>query len=207
MMSIETWLAFVFASTMVVVIPGPNIVLTVNYALLNGRRSGLATVPGVALGALVGMCVSLAGAGAILTASATMFIVLKVAGALYLMWMAYQLWTAPVQPLTLEGERADAPLGRLFLRSFLISVLNPKGPVFYIAFVPQFIDPTAPAFGQFGVLIVTWIGVAMLNSVVWLYGASSLRSVFNSGMRMRLVNRLGASCLFVAGMATLRVSR
>lgn len=82
-MSFEMWLAFALASSIVVLIPGPNIVLTINYAIRDGKRSGLATVPGVSLGALIAMTLSLAGAGAVLAASATLFSLLKLAGAAY----------------------------------------------------------------------------------------------------------------------------
>ncbi|MBB5514068.1 threonine/homoserine/homoserine lactone efflux protein [Rubricella aquisinus] len=205
-MSIETWIAFVLASAMVVVIPGPNVVLTVTHALRDGRRSGWATVPGVALGALVGMSVSLAGAGAVLAASATAFTVMKLLGGCYLIWMAIQLWRAPATDIT-AGEAPELPFGRLFVRSFLISVLNPKGPIFYIAFVPQFVDTSAPVALQFGVLVLSFVGVALINSLCWLYGASALRALFAAPRRMRIVQRVSASVLGLAGAATLRVSR
>lgn len=206
-MTFETWIAFTLASAFVVLIPGPNIVLTVNYAIARGCRSGLATVPGVVAGAFVAMSVSLAGAGAILMASATLFSLLKLAGAAYLIWLAYQLWTAPVVPLGDADEQSAQPLRRLFWQSFLVSMLNPKGPIFYMAFVPQFVNPSEPAFAQFGILIATFLAVAALNSMLWLFGASRLRDRLRDPAIMRLVNRIGGSCLFVAGCFTVRASR
>ena len=96
-MTYETWVAFVIASVIVVIIPGPNIVLTINYAIRDGRRTGLATIPGVVLGAFIAMSLSLLGAGAILATSAFLFTLLKLVGALYLIWLAYSLWKAPVE--------------------------------------------------------------------------------------------------------------
>ncbi|MCF6234552.1 MAG: LysE family translocator [Rhodobacteraceae bacterium] len=148
-MSIETWVAFAIASSIVVLIPGPNIILTINYAIRDGKRSGLATVPGVSLGAIIAMTLSLAGAGAVLATSAYLFSLLKLAGAAYLIWMAYTLWTAPVQETLMDVEIEAHPLKSLFWQSFLISALNPKGPVFYVAFVPQFVDVSGAVFSNF----------------------------------------------------------
>lgn len=206
-MSFETWIAFTLASAFVVLIPGPNIVLTVNYAISRGPRSGIATVPGVVAGAFVAMSASLAGAGAVLMASATLFSLLKLAGAAYLIWLAYQLWTAPVAAIGVDDNAASQPLRRLFWQAFLVSALNPKGPIFYMAFVPQFVDPSAPIFGQFAILIATFLVVAALNSLLWLFGASTLRAQLRRPSAMRMVNRIGASCLFLAGLFATRASR
>jgi threonine/homoserine/homoserine lactone efflux protein len=206
-MSFETWIAFVIASAVVVLIPGPNIILTVSHALRSGKRSGLATVPGVSFGALVGMSVSLAGAGAVLAASVTLFSFLKLAGAAYLIWLAYSLWTAPVAQTQVGAKITAQPLKTLFWQSFLVSALNPKGPVFYIAFVPQFIDVAGPAFLQFAILIATFVGVATINTLMWLFFANGLRMYFQKPKAMRMLNRTGAGFLFVAGIFTARTTQ
>ncbi|MEX3015921.1 LysE family translocator [Gymnodinialimonas hymeniacidonis] len=206
-MTTETWLAFVVASAIVVVIPGPNIVLTVTYGIRDGLRSGLATVPGQALGALLAMSVSLAGAGAILAASVGLFTAMKVVGALYLLWLAYRLWTAPVEAIRTDDDAPKRPLGALFRQSTLISALNPKGPVFYMAFVPQFVDPSGDVLVQFAVLTATFTVVAALNGLGWLVLASSLREYLRGPFVLRLINRIGAACLGVAGLVALRAGR
>lgn len=206
-MTYETWLAFTVASAIVVLVPGPNIVLTVNYAIRHGRRSGLATVPGVVLGAFAAMSLSLLGAGALLATSAFLFTLLKLAGAIYLIYLAYSLWTAPVESIAVDRSSAAKPLKRLFWQSFLISVLNPKGPAFYVAFVPQFVSLSEPIFQQFVTLIVTFLGVAALNSLLWLFFADGIRTQFQKPKGMRLLNRAGASCLFLAGAFTATTSR
>mgnify|MGYP000288915240 FL=1 len=206
-MTFETWFAFVLASTAVVLIPGPNVVITVTAAISHGKRSGLATVPGVVAGAFVAMVLSLAGAGAVLATSATLFAGLKLAGALYLFWMAYQLWTAPVGEIGMRDNSVSGTLYRLFIQSFLISALTPKGPIFYIAFVPQFVTVHASAFEQFAILILTFLCVATVNSIAWLYGAHGLRRFLSKKAALRRLNRFGAAFLFLAGVFTLRVSR
>lgn len=206
-LNFETWLAFTLASAAVVLIPGPNIILTINYAIRDGKRSGLATVPGVVAGAFVAMSLSLAGAGAVLATSVYLFSMLKIAGALYLIWMAYKLWTAPLA----QGETAEKAGGHslraAFYQSFLVSVLNPKGPIFYVAFVPQFVSITEPVFLQFSILMLTFLVIAVLNGILWLFIASSLRVQFQRPFAMKIVNRVGASCLFFAGVFTAKASR
>lgn len=206
-MTYETWIAFVIASAIVVLIPGPNIVLTVNYAIRDGKRSGLATIPGVVLGAFIAMSLSLLGAGAVLATSIFLFTILKLAGAIYLIWLAYSLWTAPVESISHDTAPDAKPLTSLFWQSLLISILNPKGPAFYVAFVPQFVSPAGPVFQQFAILIATFLAVATLNSLFWLYFANGMRAQFKKPKAMRVLNRIGASYLFMAGVFTARATR
>ncbi|WP_306144047.1 LysE family translocator [Roseibium sp. MMSF_3412] len=206
-MTYETWIAFVVASFIVVLIPGPNIVLTVNYAITDGKRSGFATVPGVVLGAFLTMSVSLLGAGALLATSAFLFTLLKIAGAIYLVWLAYGLWTSRTDEHSTSNTTERKTLKTLFWQSLLISVLNPKGPAFYVAFVPQFVSTSGPVFEQFVILVPTFLVVAALNSLGWLFFAAGLRSWFDKPLARKILNRAGASCLFLAGIFTLRLGR
>lgn len=206
-MNFETWFAFALASTALVLIPGPNIILTINYAIRDGKRSGLATVPGVSAGAFVAMSLSLAGAGAVLATSVFLFSVMKIAGAIYLIWMAYKLWTAPDQQAKMDHQGSGGSLRTIFWQSFFISALNPKGPVFYVSFVPQFISINAPIFQQFSILVVTFVIIAALNGMFWLFFANGLREQFQRPLVLKIANRIGASCLFVAGIFTAKASR
>lgn len=206
-MTFETWLAFAIASAAVVLIPGPNIILTISYALKNGRASGWATVSGVTAGAFVAMTTSLAGAGAIVASSATLFSILKIAGAGYLVWLAYKLWVTPQSEFDTSDKQAAFRGGSVFRQAFLVSALNPKGPVFYMAFVPQFVTTEQPLLEQFAILVATFLFVATLNSLMWLFFASALREQFRRPKVLKAVNRTGASCLFVAGLATAGASR
>jgi len=126
-MSLELWFAFALASSVLLIIPGPTVMLVVSYALGRGRASGWATVPGVALGDLTAMSVSLAGAGAVLAASATLFTVLKLAGAAYLIWLGVGLWRSVPQSLEISrGERLPREFRRMFWRAYVVTALNPK---------------------------------------------------------------------------------
>lgn len=171
-MNLDTWITFALASMAVVLIPGPNVVLIVTQALKGGRTTGWATVPGVTAGAFVAMTLSLLGAGTLVATSVTLFTILKVFGAAYLIWLAYRLWTDPMETPVLNSTAVNRSWGQGFTGALLISALNPKGPIFYIAFVPQFIDSTQPVFFQFAVLQLTFLSVATVNSIFWLLCAS-----------------------------------
>ncbi|MDQ7070626.1 MAG: LysE family translocator, partial [Rhodobacterales bacterium] len=160
---------FPLASAAVVLIPGPNVILTISCALKQHRNSCAATVAGISAGAFVAMSVSLAGAGAIVMASATLFSILKIIGAGYLLWLAYKLWTAPFGDMEWAQETMVSRNKSAFGQAFLISALNPKGPVFHMAFVPQFITIGHPLFAQFAILVLTFVAVATANSLLWLF--------------------------------------
>ena len=133
-MSIEIWTAFFLSSAVLLAIPGPTVMLVVSYALRRGRDSARATVPGVSLGDLTAMTVSLAGAGAVLAASATLFTVLKLCGAAYLVWLGVGLWRASSVQLTPDAVAKDVgppprELGRMFWNAYVVTALNPKSIV------------------------------------------------------------------------------
>jgi len=196
----ELWFAFALTSAAILALPGPTVMLVISYALANGRRSGFATVPGVALGDFTAMTASLLGAGAILAVSATFFTLLKLAGAAYLVWLGVRLWRADPSPEL--GDRTTRPdsARRMFWNSWLVTALNPKSILFFVAFVPQFVDPAQPLVQQFAILEVTFIVLAAANVAVWVSLAGSLRAGFSSPSTARLLNRIGASFLIGAGL-------
>ena len=151
-MSWELWIAFAIASTALLAVPGPTVLVVVSYALGKGRASAWATVPGVTLGDFVAMTVSLLGAGALLATSATLFAALKLVGAGYLIWLGIKMWRAHPGPQAFAGAGGKTDSRRMFWNSFAVTALNPKSIVFFIAFVPQFVDPAAPLAVQFMIL-------------------------------------------------------
>jgi len=196
------WLAFTAASAFMLAIPGPTVMLVASYAMARGRESGWATVPGVALGDLVAMTVSLLGAGAVLAASADLFTAMKLAGAGYLVWLGIQLWrsNAELEPVKVGAGRRDKL--RMFSNAFVVTTLNPKGIVFFVAFVPQFVDPARPIVMQCVILIATFVILGALNAVFWAVMAGTMRNRFSSPRALRVVNRFGGSAMIGAGLLT-----
>lgn len=201
-MSLELWIAFTLASAALLAVPGPTVLLVVSYALGKGRARALATVPGVALGDFTAMTVSLLGAGAILAASTTLFTVLKLVGAVYLVWLGIQLWRAggSMSEITASGAPADRP--RMFWNAYVVTALNPKGVVFFVAFVPQFVDPAGPLLAQFAILEATFVLLAAANAAIWALLAGRMRARLQEPWALRLVHRVGGGFLIGAGLLT-----
>lgn len=206
-MSLELWIAFVAASTALLALPGPTVILVTNYALNQGRKTGLATIPGVALGDFTAMTASLLGAGAILATSAALFTGLKIVGAAYLIWLGVKLWRS--KP-AFDDYAAGAPqknMGSMFWNAYVVTALNPKGIVFFVAFIPQFIDPSQPVFTQFLILETTFITLAAINIGLWILLTDKFRSYFKNPSVLRTVNKTGASFLMGAGFFTIFMGR
>ena len=205
-MSFELWIAFTLASAALLAVPGPTVMLVVSYALGYGRSSGWATVPGVTLGDFTAMTISLLGAGAVIAASATLFTILKLIGAGYLIWLGIQLWRA--DPTFEDADRSNGTSNRrMFWNAYIITALNPKSIAFFIAFVPQFIDPVAPVFTQFAVMEATFLALAAANVAIWAVLAGQMRAQFKKPSVLRLANRIGAGFLIGAGLLTAAMRR
>ena len=190
-MSWELWLAFAIASAVVLAIPGPTVMLVISYALGRGSRTSRATVPGVALGDFTAMTVSLLGAGAMLAASVTLFTVLKLAGAAYLIWLGIKLWRSGGTYEASEGTQAMGAGRAMFWHAYVVTALNPKSIVFFVAFVPQFVVTDQPLWPQFIVLEVTFLALAAANAALWAVLAGKIRARLNHPATQRLVNRIG----------------
>lgn len=206
-MSIEVWIAFVVASAVLLAVPGPTVMLVVSYALGRGKQTGWATVPGVTLGDFTAMTASLLGAGAVLAASATLFTILKLAGAAYLIWLGISLWRAKPELAGLEETSASADKSAMFWNAYIVTALNPKSIVFFVAFVPQFVDPSAAVLPQFVILEATFLFLAALGAAIWALLAGNLRERFRRPETLRKVNRAGAGFLIGAGLLTAATQR
>jgi threonine/homoserine/homoserine lactone efflux protein len=207
-MTIEAWLAFTAATTMLLIIPGPTVLLVVSYALGQGLRAALPMAVGVALGDFTAMTLSMLGVGALLATSATLFTVLKWIGAGYLIWLGIKLWRAGG---TLDASpRSDAasPL-KMMAHAWIVTALNPKGITFFVAFLPQFLDPAGDFWMQMLVFETTFIVLAFANVLGYALIASRARSMMRNPRAISLVNRVGGSLLIGAGVAaaTVRASQ
>jgi len=204
-MPIEQWAAFAAASAIMLAIPGPTILLVVSYALSHGRRYAVATVAGVALGDFTAMTASMLGLGALLATSATVFTLLKWAGAAYLIWLGIKLWRAPVRvgaPEDTAAERGSHPLS-VFLHAYVVTALNPKSIIFFVAFLPQFLDRGQPVLGQMLIFEATFLILATLNAAAYAMLASAARSGIRRPSVQQAVNRVGGSLMIGAGMLAL----
>ena len=201
-MTLEHWLAFVAASAVMLAIPGPTILLVVSYALSHGRRPAAAIVAGVALGDLTAMTASMLGLGVLLMASSELFTLLRLVGGAYLVYLGVRLWRAPIR---LSETRADDPAPdrsarSMFAHAFAVTALNPKGIVFFVAFVPQFLVASSPYWPQMLVLEATFVTLAILNAAGYALLAASIRPTLRKPQVQRIANRTGGGLLVGAGL-------
>ncbi len=200
-MTFEQWLAFAAASAVLLVIPGPTILLVISYSLTQGRRAARATVAGVALGDFTAMTASMLGLGLLLSASAELFTILKWIGAAYLVYLGIKMWRAPVGELG-KADTGEVRPRRIFLHTYIVTALNPKGLVFFVAFLPQFLDPAEPVVPQLVIFEVTFLVLATLNATLYGLLAAGARRTIRKPAVQRWVNRTGGTLLIGAGAAT-----
>ncbi|MFO6464672.1 LysE family translocator [Jannaschia sp. KMU-145] len=196
------WLTFVAASAALLAIPGPTILLVLSYALAQGRRVAVASAAGVALGDLIAMTASLAGLGALVLASATLFTVLKWLGAAYLVWMGIKLWRSAGTARLGDVTTGTVTPRAVFGHAALVTALNPKSIVFFIAFVPQFLRPAEPLIPQFAILIATFVTLATLNALLYALLADRMRAGLRRPAVLRALTRAGGGALIAMGAVT-----
>ncbi|MBU1315315.1 MAG: LysE family translocator [Alphaproteobacteria bacterium] len=205
-MPIENWLAFVAASAVLLAIPGPTILLVISYALSHGRKVATATVAGVALGDFTAMTASMLGLGALLATSAALFTLLKWVGAAYLIYLGIKLWRSPVSDGAGGEGEAPAPAvkaSRIFLHTYAVTALNPKSIIFFVAFLPQFLDLGEPLFLQMLIFELTFLTLATLNATLYGLLAALARNQIRKPQVQRAVNRTGGSLMIGAGLLAL----
>lgn len=207
-MDFQIWLAFVAASSALLLIPGPTVLLVLSYAISQGKKVALATVGGVALGDFIAMSLSLAGLGALVLASATLFTALKWIGAAYLIYLGVKLFrSASSASLGALDTIAQPKASSVFGHAAAVTALNPKSIVFFIAFVPQFIMLDRPLFPQFAILVPTFVGLAALNALVYALLADKMREKIARPSVLAWFSRFGGGALVAMGVATATFKR
>ncbi|TYB81665.1 LysE family translocator [Maritimibacter fusiformis] len=205
-MQIELWLAYVAATMVVLIIPGPTILLVLSYALTQGRRVAVGMALGVALGDLVAITASLLGLGALVMASATLFSVLKWIGAGYLIYLGIKLLRAGPAQIDLS-DPDPKPVRQIFTHAAIVTATNPKSIAFFVAFVPQFIRPEAALAPQFTLLIATFVTLGTLNALAYALLADRLRRRIRKPAVLTWLNRLGGGVLVTMGALTATLGR
>jgi threonine/homoserine/homoserine lactone efflux protein len=198
--TIESWLAFAATSSVLLIIPGPTILLVVSYALGGGIRTALPVATGVALGDFTAMTMSMLGLGALLATSAVLFTALKWLGAAYLIWLGIKLWRAGGAFHATPRDDAAAP-ARMLGHAWIVTALNPKSITFFVAFLPQFLNPHVDFWTQMLVLETTFIVLAFANAAGYALITSRARGLVESPRAAGIVNRIGGSLLIGAGVA------
>lgn len=206
-MPLEPWLAFVMASAVLLVIPGPTILTVISYSLAHGRRANVPLVAAVALGDSTALALSLLGLGAVLASSALWFAVIKSAGGLYLVYLGVRLLRRGVTSADLAAPAVPGSRWRLFANTWLVTALNPKGIVFFVAFLPQFVTPGADVARQLWILAATFVLMAIVNATLYAVFAATAHRMLSSPQAQRGFNLAGGSLLCAAGVWALLARR
>ena len=209
-MPFDLWLAFAAASTVLLVIPGPTLMLVLSYAMTQGRRVAVASALGVATGDLIAMSLSVIGLGALLLTSALAFTVLKWVGAIYLVYLGLRMLRSAMRPgqtTALTDRPAGESADKVFRDLATVTALNPKSNTFFVAFVPQFIQADAAFAPQAAILIATFVGIAAINALLFALAANAMRSRITRPTVQMWLTRCGGAVLVAMGVMTATLRR
>ena len=201
-MPLETWLAYTLVTTTFLLIPGPTIILVISYSLLRGRQAVIALVLGVGLGDLTAMSLSFLGVGVLLQTVATAFYFIKWLGAAYLIWLGIKMWFSVSELTDLDKKNRSHSWREIFSSAFITTALNPKSIVFFLAFIPQFIEPELPFTTQVVILGATFFVLAIISVL----GYAALAIYAGQQLHLPLIQRwthlIGGGLLIGAGGMT-----
>jgi len=202
-MSWQVWLTFVGAAIAISVSPGAGAVQSMATGINCGLRRGYWSVLGLQIGLMLQLILVAAGLGAVVTSSVVAFTVIKWVGVGYLIYLAVRQWRTATRDLRDQiGDPADSSRRALLVRGFLVNATNPKGLVFFLAVLPQFVVPTAALLPQYLAIGVTMVVVDLV--VMGLYTGLAVRLVewLHTPRQQRLLNRV-FSGLFATAAALL----
>lgn len=205
-MTITNWLLFCGVSLLTTFTPGPAVLLAISNSVSNGPRSALVCSLGNALGLFIVSGIAMAGMGVVLATSAMAFTVLKVLGAMYLIYLGYKQWQsrANIFSSTNAPLTSGAPWP-LFGKGIVLALTNPKAILFFSALFPQFLAPELPLFEQFVVLTTSFSACALISHAFYALLAHTLRGQFDNPTRVRIFNRVSGGIFCFLGVGLLRL--
>lgn len=207
-MTFATWITFVFAGTMIAISPGSGAVMAMSHGLAFGLRKASATVLGLQIGLLLVLAIAGAGVGSLLVASELAFSVVKTVGALYLIWCGVSQWRAAPQPVAGAAAAIATPsFGRRVLTGFLTNATNPKGIIFMVAVLPQFISQQVALLPQLAILGATMVTIDTLVMHGYAGLAAAMQRYFRDARAVKKQNRFFGAVLVLVGAALFFVKR
>lgn len=200
-MDFSTWITFFAACWAISLSPGPGAVASMSAGMGHGFWRGYAIVIGLVLGIWTQVLVVSVGLGALMATSAWAFSMLKWLGVAYLVWLGIQQWRAPARPLVeLDPQAENLPRRRLVLRGWMINAVNPKGTVFLLAVVPQFVDPSRPLAAQYLTIALTLAFTDLVVMAGYVALASRVLGALRSPRQLRWMNRSFGGLFVAAGL-------
>ena len=210
-MPFATWITFVIAGALIAVSPGSGAVLSMSHGLAYGVRKASATVLGLQLGLLLVFAIAGAGVGSLLIASELAFSIVKTVGALYLIYLGVCQWRARVAAPAANDAAPAPPLhpsfGKRVGTGFLTNATNPKGIIFMVAVLPQFISNQLPLLPQLAILGATMVTIDTIVMHGYAFLAASMQRFFRDADALRKQNRFFGAVLMLMGGALFFVRR
>lgn len=207
-MSFATWIAFFAAACIIAVSPGSGAVLSMSHGLSYGVKKASATIFGLQAGLLLIFFIAGAGVGSLLLASEIAFNIVKTVGALYLIYLGFGQWRARVEVASpLRALESLPSLRKRLLTGFLTNATNPKGIIFMVAVLPNFINQHAPLLPQLLILAVTMCCIDLLVMHGYAFLASSMQRFFRDASAVKKQNRFFGGMLMAVGTALFFVKR
>jgi threonine/homoserine/homoserine lactone efflux protein len=195
---LTTMLLFGLATFLLTISPGPGVLYVVARSLSQGRRAGFASMVGIESGEVVWLAAAASGVAALLAASVSALTILRFAGAAYLIFLGIQRWREADAPIRQEPAR----VGRVFAQGFVTQLLNPKVAVFFVAFLPQFLNPAQPIAPQVAVLGAIYVSIAIAVDASYVMSAAALSRRFaQSAVARRRTGRIAAVSYVALGVA------
>ncbi len=201
-MDISTLFLYIVAVSAVMMVPGPSMLLALNNGASHGMRVAAFGMAGAALSDLILIAAVGCGLGALLQASEQLFSLVKWLGALYLLYLAWVLWRAPTQALQHAPSTTTASGRAAFLRALLVGLSNPKGLLFFSAFLPQFIRPGEPVAQQYLVLALTSAAIDCVIMAIYAFGGRHAMRSFSA----RVMTWINRNCAGMLAMLALGIS-
>jgi homoserine/homoserine lactone efflux protein len=199
-MELTTWLTFFAASWAISISPGPGAIASMSAGLNHGFKYGYVTIFGLVLGIWTQLLVVGLGLGALMATSTTAFVVVKWLGVAYLVWLGIQQWRAPARPMVAASDSREVVTQRsLIAKAWMINVVNPKGTVFLLAVVPQFISTVEPLLPQYLIIGATLAFTDMVVMSGYTALASRVLGALKEPSHMRAMNRIFGSLFVLAG--------
>ncbi len=198
-MTLATWITFFFACWAISLSPGPGAIAAMSAGLNHGFQRGYFMVFGLVLGIWTQVVIVVAGLGAIIAASNTAFTVLKFLGAAYLVWIGISQWRASDKPMVAATAAPLLTRKQLIMRGWAINATNPKGTVFMLAVVPNFIDLSHPLIPQYFIIMMSLSFTDLVVMAGYVALASRVLRALNEPHHVRIMNRCFGGLFIVAG--------
>ena len=203
MVPFATWLLFLLACIALVATPGPNVLYLVSRTLAQGRPAGFVSLAGTSTGFLFHVLAAALGLSALLAAVPVAYDTIRIAGALYLAWLAWSTWRSP-DIVTGAADTAQAPASKLYRDGVITAILNPKVAMFQLALFPQFVDPAhGSVLAQSLVLGATQVAVHLAGDSMFVLAASGVRRWFSQRPTWTVWSRRVLASVFAALAARL----